>query len=149
MSTSFEELFDQLSEHCTSKYLVKQGKNCKDYQELLKREDKINKKIVKQLHQKELAGEQEEIFNAIMSYYQKWTYQKAFYDYTVLLHKMGILSMSADNDRDFSVDEETYYKLCKAAKKKGVTLEELVRQCCNYSLTHLEEMLKEEKRENK
>ena len=149
MNSSFEKLFDEMCDHSTADYLLRQEENCKEFQELLKQEKKISKKIVKQLHQKELANEQEEIIHALEAYDQKWTYQKAFYDYTVLLRKMGVLSMGEDYDGDFHVDEKTYHKLQKAADKKGVSVEQLVRQSCEYYLTHLEETQKEEKRENK
>lgn len=142
----FKKMFEQASTQAASEYLYKKGLKSKEYQELSKIQENLFNKIVNKIDQTELLYQYEETNNAIFELYQKWTYQKAFYDYTFLLRKMGVYSSDIEQPVDFTVEEGLYKKLYQLADKHHVSIDCLVQLCCEYSLRHVDEFITDEMR---
>ena len=148
MPANFIEMFEESCFEGTAAYITERAEDDKLYQELLEQLGKVTTEMVNRIDLKDLVLEFEETSNALETFHQRWAYQKAFYDYTFLLRKMGILSLGEDQGMDFKVDKKTYHKLLKAADKKNISVERFIRQCFEFSIEHIEEMITEEKREN-
>lgn len=105
--------------------------------------------MVNELDQVELLYQYEETNNAIADLHQKWTYQKAFYDYTFLLRKMEVYSSDIEQSVDFTVEEGLYRRLYQLANKRQVSIDYLVQLCCEYSLKHADEIITDDMRDKK
>lgn len=142
---TFAEAYEDACFSATAEYLTQQEHKSKEYQILDEESQRIYEKIEKELSDKDLLDCYDRLENAKGEFYLRWTYQKACYDFTFLLKKMGIIFPDSEiqgNDmEEIFVLREHYEMLSCMAARYNISVDLLASKFLKYILDHSEEVM--------